>query len=510
MADYNPSVALNVNPPDPQAGLSTLNKIMELGQRGLSIQGQKSENVIKASQATEAQQNAKEKMAGAQLLSDPVGNGLVDADGNVTPGAQKAIMQAMPTTGAQHYEGILNGARAKVQFNGAVNDLRASERAELASVVGGAAARADHADDITNTLDSVVESKKGTPEYGNYQTIADTMKKAITHLSSTAAGNNPTAVGQEPWRQGALKMASSILPAGSTVGPGGLQTPQATTVQTTGGTQGAVAAPALAGGGLRTAGPVVAAPPTVATNATGQMVRVAPGATAASVIPTAAAPGAPAGQPAQNANPTTAQAIGQRGQAEAVSQRVAQVQAQAANTVQAQDALNRAKAILESPESPNTGVGFEKVKNLKNIMSNLGIDTGSANDMNTLAKNLARYEASRATASGLGGTDAARELAHNGSPNTQLDNKALLGIVRQSLAAERVLAGYANVQSKTNDPQAQLNNEAVFRSIPHPIETMEFLMSRNQKEADEYLKEHSLQKADIAKSAKALKDFGVM
>ena len=135
MADFNSSVALGINPPDPQAGLSTLNKIMELGQRGLSIQGQKSENVIKASQATEAQQNAKEKMAGAQLLSDPVGNGLVDADGNVTPGAQKAIMQAMPTTGAQHYEGILNGARAKVQFNGAVNDLRASERAELASVV---------------------------------------------------------------------------------------------------------------------------------------------------------------------------------------------------------------------------------------------------------------------------------------------------------------------------------------------------------------------------------------
>jgi len=35
MADYNASVALGINPPDPQGGLNTLNKIMELGQRGL-------------------------------------------------------------------------------------------------------------------------------------------------------------------------------------------------------------------------------------------------------------------------------------------------------------------------------------------------------------------------------------------------------------------------------------------------------------------------------------------
>src|SRR6201999_1327237 len=302
MADYNPSVALNVNPPDPQAGLSTLNKIMELGQRGLSIQGQKSENVIKASQATEAQQNAKEKMAGAQLLSDPVGNGLVDADGNPTPGAQKAIMQAMPTTGAQHYEGILNGARAKVQFNGAVNDLRASERAELASAAGGAAARADGPDDITNTLDSLVESKKGTPEYGNYQTIADTMKKAITHLSSTAAGNNPTAVGQEPWRQGALKMASSILPAASTVGPGGLQTPQATTMQTATGTQPGVVQPALQGGGFTPKGPMITAPATITTGPGGNLLRVAPNAT--SVAPVAEAP-----QPAATSQPSKLQPL---------------------------------------------------------------------------------------------------------------------------------------------------------------------------------------------------------
>src|ERR1700743_2148483 len=140
MADYNPSVALGINAPDPQGGLNTLNKIMELGQRGLSIQGQKSENQVLAAKATEAQQNAKEKMSGAQLLSDPVGNGLVDADGNPTKDAQKIIYQAMPTTGADHYQGILSGAKAKVEFAKAANGLSGDIRNEATGVAAALAA----------------------------------------------------------------------------------------------------------------------------------------------------------------------------------------------------------------------------------------------------------------------------------------------------------------------------------------------------------------------------------
>src|ERR1700685_124651 len=138
MADVNSQVALGINPPDPQGGLNTLSKIIGLGQQGLAIRGQQSENITRAAQATEAQQNATEKMAGAKLLSDPKANGLVDDQGNPTPDAQRIIMQAMPTTGAQHVEGLLNGAKAKVQFNSAANDLRTSERAEIASTISGA------------------------------------------------------------------------------------------------------------------------------------------------------------------------------------------------------------------------------------------------------------------------------------------------------------------------------------------------------------------------------------
>lgn len=210
MADYNPSVALGINSPDPQQGLNTLSKIMSLGQQGLAIRGQQSENITKASQATVAQQSAKENQALAGLMSDPVKNGLVDQDGNPTPDAQKIVMQAAPTTGQDHYEKLVSAATKKVAFNTATNSLLTGDRTELANGIAGVAARAQQPSDITDALDSIVESKKGTPEYGHYQTIAGTMKEAINHLAKQTGGNNPAPPGKEPWRLGAANIASSM------------------------------------------------------------------------------------------------------------------------------------------------------------------------------------------------------------------------------------------------------------------------------------------------------------
>lgn len=257
MADVNSQVALGINAPDPNQGLNTLSKILNLGQQGLGIRGQQSQNVSLAAEAAERQMSINERQKGAQLLSDPVGNGLVDTDGNPTKDAQKIIMQAMPTTGAQHYQGLLTGAKAKVEFNGAINGLRASERAELADGISGVAARAQSPDDILGAVDSILESKKGTPEYGNYQTIAGTMRQAITHLADKTKGAAPVATGQEPWRRAALNMGASVLPAGSTVGPSGTATPQATSIDTGGAVQPGTTAPALAGGGFTPSGPAV-------------------------------------------------------------------------------------------------------------------------------------------------------------------------------------------------------------------------------------------------------------
>ena len=234
MADYNATVALGIQPPDPNNTFNSLAKILGNASGILGVRqqqqalqtGQFAQQSAKA-KATVDTQSANENQARAQLLSDPVKNGIVDENGNPTPDAQKIVMRAAPTTGQDHYEKILNAANTKVQFNSAVNTLRAQDRAELAQAAGGVAARAQSPQDIADSLDQVVESKQGTPEYGNYQTIAGTMKQAIGHLAAKTAANNPVPAGQEPWRIGAQNMAASILPAGASVGAGGLGTPEA-------------------------------------------------------------------------------------------------------------------------------------------------------------------------------------------------------------------------------------------------------------------------------------------
>ena len=191
----------------------------------------------------------------------------------------------------------------------------------------------------------------------------------------------------------------------------------------------------------------------------------------------------------------------------ALGLRVSQAQSAANNTTQAQDALTRARAILDNPEGPDTGSGFENKKAIMNFLSSAGIDTKGADDANTLAKNLARYEASRATQAGLGGTDAARELAHSGSPTVALDNKALKGVVTQSLATEKALAAYAGVQSQSQDPAVLAKNEKDFRNIPNLIEGYEYGLARNPKEADEFLTKHGVTRDQMTKTRQMIKEF---
>ena len=505
MADYNASVALGINAPDPQGGLNTLNKIMELGQRGLSIQGQKSENVTKANQAqqstieTQRQQGLQSFFQQWDPSQHDGPDGTTDMESARKSDAYKNAGLAKPDIDlklAQIKQAQLNNKQSLTTLNG-------ENLAQFGRIAQALKDDPDVQEDKTDPVTGVNAGRaKVDAAFKNFSQLGpDAARvaqifspvtqhappgKLVTGIKSLAAQSQDVSA-----QQAQTNPVPTSFDTGEAILP-------ATIRKDTG-------IPTLTGQSIKKV-----TPPQITTNATGQLVRVAPGGAGASVVPTAAAPGAPAGQPAPNANPTTAQAIGQRGQAEAVSQRVAQVQAQADSTIQAQDALSRARAIVEGGESPDTGNGFENKRAIANFLSNAGFDTKASDNMNTLSKNLARYEASRATAIGLGGTDAARELAHSGSPNTQLDNKALQGIIRQSLATEKILAGYANVQSKTNDPQQQLQNEVALRSISHPIETMEYTMSRNKTEAEQYLKEHGLTHQDIAKSIAQMKQFGLM
>lgn len=314
MADYNPSVALGINAPDPNQGLNTLSKVMGLGQQGLAIRGQQSQNVSLAAKAQIDSQTATENKAGAQLLSDPVGNGLVDGDGNPTKNAQKIIMQAMPTTGSQHYEGLLNGARSKIEFNKSVNNLASDERQEVASTIAGASAdpNADK-DGAKAQLDALVESKKGTPVYDDYKRIAATSQQIMDHTQDKQDQSGQIIPpGKEAWRNAGLTLGRTVIGAPAVVGASGIAAPQATTIDQGENIQPGTTAPPLQGGGFTPSGAPIkkTVPPGYTMLPNGQLARISGGATSATPIPVTGPPTpgpAPAAPGSTSGRPRTAQ-----------------------------------------------------------------------------------------------------------------------------------------------------------------------------------------------------------
>lgn len=196
-------------------------------------------------------------------------------------------------------------------------------------------------------------------------------------------------------------------------------------------------------------------------------------------------------------------------QAHAVSARTAAAIDQANRSPQAIDALSRARNILDTADLA-TGAQFGKFNEFRNALAGLGIVTDETTDANSLVKNLARYEATRASGAGLGHTDAARELNEKGSPNTKIDSKALKGIVSQSMATELAVQGYAKVQTGVTDPQQMARIENEFRNIPNLIEAYQYGLSRTPQEADEFLKEHGVSKAEISKARQKLRNLGAL
>jgi hypothetical protein len=202
--------------------LQTLSSVLGIKQQQQNLQTSQYQQQTAQAQAIQQQQVARETQAGAALLSDPVGNGIIDKDGNPTANAQTIIQRAMPTTGAIHYGNIVNAAKAKVELTNAANNLRSNERMELANTIGGGAAdKNNQLPDIQDQVTALVESKKGTDAYKDYQNIANTsmdvLNKAQTH---------PALEGQpEPWRTAALGLQRTILGAPGVVGAGGVANP---------------------------------------------------------------------------------------------------------------------------------------------------------------------------------------------------------------------------------------------------------------------------------------------
>ena len=220
-----------IRPPDPLGGLKAYSGILGLKQQQLALQTGQAGLQTAQSQATVAKQTAKENQNLAQLLQDPVGNGIVDAQGNPTSSAEQIVLKAAPTTGADHYSAIVNAAQKKLQFNTSVNNLRTTERAEIGNTIGGAAADPNAtASSIGAQIDGLVESKKDTPVYQDYLTIANSAKQLLNHSEQTQQQTGQIVPPEQSMvRNNGLTLARTLLGAAGTVGAGGIGNPQGIT-----------------------------------------------------------------------------------------------------------------------------------------------------------------------------------------------------------------------------------------------------------------------------------------
>lgn len=485
-------VGNTIIPPNPNQGISTISGILGLRQQQQALQtGAYQQQAVQAD-AQQAQQKNQE-MARAQAIAiEGAKNGTYDTpDGLDRQKMADDILKVAPTYGQPIIGQLLSHANEIVANKQAHQNLDVSQQQQMGSTFGALATKKDLTpSDFIDALNTLTDHNKD-PSF---------KRMALSMMGSVPANGSPQQLQELARRWG---IASTSPESAS-----GQSNPNVSTMQAPGGLQ-AINTNPQAPGGVGPVGPAQAqgvAPGIVATPA-GPLARTGPSGTTLTPLTTAGPPNAAGAPPGPDLNPTKVQQTVNLGSAEGVTTRVQQAQAAANNTVHAQDALTRARSILDSADSPNTGVNFSNKQFVKNFLADVGIDTKGADDANTLAKNLARYEASRATQAGLGGTDAARELAHNGSPNVNLDKGALKGVITQSLATEKALSAYAGIQSKTKDPAALAKNEADFRNIPNLVQGYEYGLARTPAEADEFLKKHNLTRADMAKTRQRIKEF---
>lgn len=483
MPDGIQPVGAMVQPPSANNALGTLSSLYGVKQAQQNLQTGQYTQAATQADSQQAQQRNQELQKAQQVAVQGAQSGAYDnGDGGID--RQKLandILKVAPVYGQSQVASLLSQANEITTNKRAVQSLTVDRKKEMGDSIGSLAA--DPNVDNSKVIDTVEKLRAAHPNDPEYSRL---LTSQMMHLPNT---------GDPKVLQDYLGRWSAGMTGTPQVAPSTLATP--------GGTQGVTQNRFT--GAVSPSGAPVAAPPRQTTNAAGQIVNVTPGGAVSVAPPNSAAP--PGASPGPPANPTTAEAATQNTIASGVTGRVQQAQSAANNTVQAQDALTRARSILDNADSPNTGANFENKQYVKNFLAGAGIDTKGADDANTLAKNLARYEASRATQAGLGGTDAARELAHNGSPNVSLDKSALKGVITQSLATEKALAAYAGIQSRTKDPAALAKNETDFRSIPNLIQGYEYGLARNPKEADEFLTKHGLNRADMAKTRAQIKEF---
>lgn len=521
----------------PTAGLQTLSNLLGLKQQQLGIARQQ----IGLSQAQQelSQQTSQATMAGIQAnqqqaLQQVDWKQYVNPDGslNVAAAQQKAL-QVAPNIGPEFISRLeamsQGGAQTKQAFHHLGQSLQSGVRAAFGAWAADPKAKVT---DLAATLEDMASNE---PKSTRAQ-----LEQIMGHSMRIIGGVNPV-TGQpmtpEQQKAAAMAFARSGLTPGETVGSGGIAEPTPTTLNTGGAVLTGAQAPVASGqpGQFEQKGAeipttmqphVITQPGTNAqyvvwpngsvtpVGAPGAPQGTHPGVGQSQNAGTAGAQGVPggpqsaqAGAPQQNWwQPSPGQAQYLAGNVQALVQRTQAGEAAANSAPTAIDALERSRAILA--KGVWTGTQFSMFKDLKNTMASLGVDTKGAQNASELAKNLARYEASRAGT--VGQTDAARSLYEAGAPNTKMDPASVRSVILQSLGVERMIQGYGKLMTTAPNPQVALQREQAFRSVPHLVMAYELGFMKNAKEADELFKRYGVSGPELAKSAAELKKLGVL
>jgi hypothetical protein len=269
MADFGTPVA---GQQPPQSGLATLQSLMSLksqaqaqqlqqqalqsGQIGISQQQQNLQTGQSTQQSAQAkaiqdQQVAKETQAGASLLADPVGNGILDASGQPASNAYQKVLQAMPTTGASHYNDLVSAAKTSVDYKKSYTGLRTDQQSIVSSRLAGIAADPkSNLSDIYDGLNAIRATYKGTAAEGDINTLTDSAKTAVDKV----AGQN----GLPGAKQVIMGLSRGGIGNAGITGAGGVATPQPGTMDSGGQILPGAQAPALEGGAFTPAGAPIA------------------------------------------------------------------------------------------------------------------------------------------------------------------------------------------------------------------------------------------------------------
>jgi hypothetical protein len=221
MADMIPAAA-SAQPYNPMQGVGMLSSILGIKQQQQQLQTGQYVQQQQQAGAIQAQQSAKELQAGAKLMSDPVGNGIIDQDGNPTDNAYSIIKSAMPTTGDEKYQQLLKVAQGHVEFKNAAANLSQNEQGYVSSRLAGIVADPDaHVSDVESGVDDLNAQFKGTAAEKDIARLTTVIKSAVDDTAKIH--------GMDGVRQVINGFSRGAIGNAGITGSGGVANPEGTT-----------------------------------------------------------------------------------------------------------------------------------------------------------------------------------------------------------------------------------------------------------------------------------------